>query len=409
MIDRKILHCDMNNFFASVECVLDKNLRDKPVAVCGNAKERHGIVLAKNYIAKNYGVKTGDAIWQAKNKCKDLIVVDNPHYEEYEKYSKLARNLYRKYTDLVESMGLDECWLDVTHSTQLFGEPEKIADELREKIKNLYGLTISVGVSFNKTFAKLGSDMKKPDATTVITRENYKYKVWPLPVSYLLGVGRKTNEVLKRYFINTIGDLANEKIERLEYLFGKHGIYLYNAANGLEDDEVQKYDEIDEVKSISHGITTVRDLETNDEVWKTMLELSREIAFKLRDKGLRAHGVSVSIRDAGLMWEQYQVRLKSSEQSSMNIAKAAFNLFKERYDWDRYIRTVTIAAINLVPEDTIEQITIFDYQDKKEKIEKAEECMENLNQKYGFDVVKNASIMELRNLPTARRKINYDK
>ncbi|MBR1454554.1 MAG: DNA polymerase IV [Lachnospiraceae bacterium] len=235
-MDRAILHCDMNNFYASVECMLDPSIRNMPVAVCGSAEERRGIVLAKNYFAKDFGVKTGDAIWQAKKKCPNLVVVDKPHFDEYSKYSRLARNLYREYTDLVEPMGLDECWLDVTASTRLFGKPKKIADELRERGKKEFNLTISVGVSFNKTFAKLGSDLKKPDATTVISRENFKDVVWPLPVSSLIGIGRKTTEKLKQVFIYTVGDLARTKKERLKALFGKNGIALYNCANGLENE-----------------------------------------------------------------------------------------------------------------------------------------------------------------------------
>ena len=408
IMEKVILHCDMNNFYASVECKLNPEIANQPVAVCGNAKERHGIVLAKNYYAKDKGVKTGDAIWQAKNKCPGLIVIDSPHYEKYEEYSKFARKIYRQYTDLVEPMGLDECWLDVTASLLLFGAPKKIADEIREKIKRELGLTISVGVSFNKVFAKLGSDLKKPDATTVITKENFREVVWKLPISDLLGVGRKTREVLKKYFINTIGDIANEKPERLEYLLGKNGIYLYSAANGLIDDEVQKYEELEEVKSISHGITTTKDLESNEEVWTTMLELSQEIAYKLRMKELRAQGVSVSIRNSELSWEQYQVKFSSSEQSAINIAKYAYDLFLKRYDWDRTIRTVTVAAIYLVPEGTPEQIGIFENHAKKEKIEKAEKCMEDLNLKFGTEIVNNASIMKVDNLPNARRKIKYD-
>lgn len=407
-MDRAILHCDMNNFYASVECMLDPSIKDKPVAVCGSQKDRHGIVLAKNYHAKNYGVKTGDTIWQAQNKCKDIVIVDTPHFDEYAKYSKLARNLYREYTDLVEPMGLDECWLDVTASTKLFGPPEKIANELREKVKSKFNLTISVGVSFNKTFAKLGSDMKKPDATTIITRDNFKTVVWPLPVSDLFGVGRRTNEKLKQQFIYTIGDLANTKKERLKNLFGKNGIYLYEAANGLENDEVQKYDELDEVKSISHGITTVKDLENDDEVWEVMLELAQEIGYKLRSKELRANGVYVSIRDDKLFWEQYQKRLRSSEQSAINIAKYAFKLFKERYDWERNIRTVTIGVTNLSSEDKPEQLSVFDCIENKSKIEKAEKVMEELNLRYGEEVVKNATLMKNDNLPNSRRKMKYN-
>ncbi|MBR4314916.1 MAG: DNA polymerase IV [Lachnospiraceae bacterium] len=407
-MDRAILHCDMNNFYASVECMLDPSLKDKPVAVCGSQKDRHGIVLAKNYHAKDYGVKTGDTIWQAKNKCKDIVIIETPHFDEYAKYSKLARNLYREYTDLVEPMGLDECWLDVTASTKLFGPPEKIANELREKVKSKFNLTISVGVSFNKTFAKLGSDMKKPDATTIITRDNYKTVVWPLPVSDLFGVGRRTNEKLKQQFIYTIGDLANTKKERLKNLFGKNGIYLYEAANGLENDEVQKYDELDEVKSISHGITTVKDLENDDEVWEVMLELAQEIGYKLRSKELRANGVYVSIRDDKLFWEQYQKRLRSSEQSAINIAKYAFKLFKERYDWERNIRTVTIGVTNLSSEDKPEQLSVFDCIENKSKIEKAEKVMEELNLRYGEEIVKNATLLKNDNLPNSRRKMKYN-
>ena len=407
-MERAILHCDMNNFYASVECMLAPSIKDKPVAVCGSEKERHGIVLAKNYYAKDYGVKTGDAIWQAKNKCLDLIVIDTPHFDEYAKYSRLARNLYREYTDLVEPMGLDECWLDVTASTLLFGKPKKIADELREKVKKKFNLTISVGVSFNKTFAKLGSDLKKPDATTVITKDNFKEVVWPLPVSSLLGVGRKTNEKLKEKLIYTVGDLANTKKDRLIMLFGKNGGYLYDAANGLEDDEVQKYEELDEVKSISHGITTVKDLSNDDEVWKVMLELAQEIGLKLRSKKLRANGVSVSIRDEKLYWAQFQEKFRTSEQSAINIAKHAFKLFKSRYSWDNKVRNVTIGVMYLVPEDKPEQMSIFDALNQKDKVEKAEKTMEELNQRFGTEIVKNASLIDVDSLPNSRRKIKYN-
>ena len=236
-MEKSILHCDMNNFYASVECVLNPKLVSSPIAVCGSKEERHGIVLAKNYLAKDFGVKTGDTIWQAKNKCPNIIIIDNPHFDMYSYYSKRAIDIYKKYTDKIESMGLDECWLDVTNSIKLFGKPVDIANTLRETIKSELRLTISVGVSFNKTFAKLGSDLKKPDATTVISKNNYKDIVWPLPISDLLFVGRKTKQLLNKNYIYTIGDIANSKPERLKKLLGKNGITLYNEANGLDDDE----------------------------------------------------------------------------------------------------------------------------------------------------------------------------
>lgn len=221
-MSRSILHCDMNNFYASVECMLDPVLKKYPVAVCGSAEERHGIVLAKNYAAKAFGIKTGDAVWQAKQKCRNLVVVP-PHFEEYIKYSKLARNVYQRYTDQVEPYGMDECWLAISGTDYTFGSPEKVTNDIRETIKFELGLTISVGVSFNKIFAKLGSDMKKPDAVTVIPKDTFREKIWGLPAADLLGVGRATQRVLDSYCIRTIGDLAKTDPDFLNRRLGKNG------------------------------------------------------------------------------------------------------------------------------------------------------------------------------------------
>ena len=253
---RSILHCDMNNFYASVECMLDPALKKYPIAVCGSVEERHGIVLAKNYKAKAFDVKTGDAVWQAKQKCKDLVVVP-PHYEEYIKYSKLARSVYERYTDQVEPYGMDECWLDISGTESLFGSPEKVANEIRETMKFELGLTISVGVSFNKIFAKLGSDMKKPDAVTVIPKDTFKEKIWGLPAADLLGVGRATQRVLDSYCIRTIGDLANTDPEFLRRRLGKNGVVLWNYANGNDLSLVAKKDFVSPIKSVGHGITSI--------------------------------------------------------------------------------------------------------------------------------------------------------
>ena len=397
----------MNNFFASVECVLDPTLKDEAIAVCGNVEERHGIVMARNYKAKSFGVNAAEPIWMAKKKCPNLVIVNNPHYDKYVEYSEKAREIYRSYTDYVEPMGLDECWLDVTESLNLYGEPKKIADDIRNTIREKLGLTISVGVSFNKTFAKLGSDMKKPDATTVISKENFREKVWPLPATDMIGVGRGTRKILDKYFIRTIGDIAKESPKRLQYLLGKNGVALYEAANGIEDSPVQKYEELEEVKSISHGITTVRDMENEDEVWKIVLELTKEIALKLRVKHLRAGGVSVSVRDSKLLWQQYRKKLKNTEQSASNIAKIAFDLFREKYDWANPVRNITIGTMYLTKDTEPEQLTIFENYTKKEKIEKAEKVMEELNMKYGNEIITTAVLLDDKNLPANRRKIKY--
>ena len=279
-MQRVILHCDMNNFYASVECMLNPELKNKPVAVCGSVEERHGIVLAKNYAAKAFGVSTGEAIWQAKQKCQDLVIVE-PHYEQYMKFSKLAREIYGRYTDQIEPYGMDECWLDVTGSGCM-GTGFEIADEIRRTVKFELGLTISAGVSFNKIFAKLGSDMKKPDAITCIEADSFQEKIWCLPASDLLGVGRATEKVLSGYGIHTIGELAATSDDFLKCRLGKNGLAIKKYANGLDDSPVMRSDYVSPVKSIGHGITTMQDLENNAEVWCVMLELVQEIGTKLR-------------------------------------------------------------------------------------------------------------------------------
>ena len=337
----------MNNFYASVECMLDPTLKKYPVAVCGSVEERHGIVLAKNYAAKAFGVATGDAVWQAKQKCKDLVIVP-PHYEEYIKYSKLARSVYSRFTDQVEPYGMDECWLDISGTEKLYGSPERVANEIKEIIKFELGLTISVGVSFNKIFAKLGSDMKKPDAITVIEKDTFRDKIWGLPAADLLGVGRATQRVLDSYCIRTIGDLANTNPDFLKRWLVKNGIALWQYANGNDHYLVHNADFVSPIKSVGHGITTVADLEENEQVWPVFLELTQDIGHKLRVHGLSAEGVAIHIRDNTLNTRQWQTKIALPTQSPMIIAKTAFQLFEKRYGWNNPIRSVTVQAINLV-------------------------------------------------------------
>lgn len=348
----------MNNFYASVECMFDSVLKNYPVAVCDSVEERHGIVLAKNYAAKAFGIKTGDAVWQAKQKCRNLVVVP-PHFEEYIKYSKLARNVYQRYTDQVESYGIDECWLDISGTDYTFGSPEKVANDIRETIKFELGLTISVGVSFNKIFAKLGSDMKKPDAVTVIPKDTFRDKIWGLPAADLLSVGRATLRVLDSYCIKTIGDLAKTDLDFLNRRLGKNGIALWQYANGNDRSRVMNADFVSLVKSVGHGITTIEDLENDEQVWPVFLELTQDIGHKLRVHKKCADGVAIHIWDNTLFSKQWQTALDMPTQSPMLIAKAAFALFEKRYDWKSQIRSVTIQAINLVPQDTPRQVDLF--------------------------------------------------
>ena len=329
-MERAILHCDLNNFYASVETVVSPELRGKAIAICGRTEDRHGIVLAKSEAAKKCGVKTGDVIWQAKGKCPNLLVFP-PRFSEYIKYSRAVKSIYGRYTDMIEPFGIDECWLDVSGSTRLFGSPETIADDVREAVKKELGLTISVGVSFNKVFAKLGSDMKKPDAVTVIRRENFRDMIWQLPAEDMLWVGRSTSKVLKKYGIITIGDIAKSDPAFLKTTFGKNGVVLWRCANGLENSPVCNMGYRPPVNSVGRGVTCVDDLRDNDEVWRVLLSLSHAVSKHLREDGLLAGGVLIGIKNTALFTSQSQSKLIYPTQNSREIALKAFSLFKQTY------------------------------------------------------------------------------
>lgn len=403
LLNRVILHSDMNNFYASVECMLNPELRGKAVAVCGSQEERHGIVLAKNYAAKAFGVTTGEAVWQAKQKCRDLIIVP-PQYEQYIKFSKLAREIYSRYTDIIEPFGMDECWLDVTGSTRLFGNGEMIANKIRETFKFELGLTVSVGVSFNKIFAKLGSDMRKPDAVTCITKNDFRDIVWKLPASDMLGVGKRTEEKLKRYGIYTIGQLADTDVDFLKSVFKSYGSMLWLYANGYDNSLVCKDGYKAPIKSIGHGITTKRDLEKESEVWPVILELSQDIGHKLRANCLLATGVAVCVRDNELITKMWQTKLPMSTQSESYIAKIAYKLFLESYIWKNDIRSITVRAIDLIPVDTPLQLDLFNDRTKLDKMETIDSVVDTIRQRFGKTAVCNASLLMLNSLPVEKSK-----
>ena len=401
---RNILHCDMNNFYASVECMLSPELKQYPVAVCGSVEERHGIVLAKNYKAKAFKVATGDAVWQAKQKCPDLVVVP-PHYEEYLKYSKLAKAIYCDYTNQVEPYGMDKCWLDISGTKKLFGNPVDVANEIRERIKFELGLTISVGVSFIKIFAKLGSDYKKPDAVTVFEKETFREKIWGLPASDLLGVGRATTRVLNNYCIRTIGDLANSDYDFIKRILGKNGVSLWLYANGRDNSTVKDIKFVSPVKSIGHGITTVVDLSNEEEVWRVFLELTQGNGHKLRVHQKVAKAVAIYVRDNTLFSKQWQTQMQMVTQLPLVLAQYAFQLFKKRYDWRNPIRSVTIQAINLFPQDMPQQIDLFCDYERAEKQEKLDGCVEKLCQRFGKRCIRNAVLLQELGMPMGNVEI----
>lgn len=382
--------------------MLNPALRGKAVAVCGSTKSRHGIVLAKSELAKKRGVKTGMVNWEARQCCPDIIMVP-PQYDEYLKYSKLTRAIYERYTDQVEGFGMDECWCDISGSQTVFGDGMQIAEEIRETVKAELGLTVSIGVSYNKIFAKLGSDLKKPDAITGISSDNFREKIWPLPASDLLYVGRATTKKFDSYGIHTIGDIANQSQDFLKRLLGINGIALWTYANGLDTSRVMPGDYESPVKSVGHGITCNADLENNEEVWKVMLELSQDIGHRLRLHSLTARGVQITIRDNDLFFKQYQAPLEAQTQSPMEIAKKARQLFEMNYRWHNKVRAITVRAINLVPADTPYQISIFEDVSKRERREKLDTAIEEIRGRFGKRAIFSACLMGNLKMPSDGR------
>ena len=389
-MDRIILHCDLNCFFASVELLSHPDLRHLPVAVCGDPSSRHGIILAKNEPAKRCGVQTAETIWQAKKKCPDLVLLP-PHHDLYRFYSRKVNAIYDQYTDLVEPFGIDESWLDVTGSLHLFGgDAAALADTLRHRVREELGLTLSVGVSFNKVFAKLGSDYKKPDATTVISRENWKEIVWPLPVGDLLFVGGAARKLLAQYGVKTIGDLAACPTDMLESLMGKLGTQLHEYACGLDASPVRSRYDRETVKSVGNGTTFPQNLTTWEQVRGGIAVLADSVATRLRRYGLYAGGVQVTVRDPAFRDRSRQTQLSTPTHLIRDITAAALELTGQLWKPPSPIRALTVTAIHLAtPSDAYEQVDLFTAAEapKRKKQEQLEAAMDHIRSKYGTDAI----------------------
>lgn len=398
---RIILHCDLNNFYASVECVKNPALRGKPVAVCGSDDDRHGIVLAKSQPAKMCGVKTGDTIFEARKKCKEIIIVQTD-FDAYHHYSEIVKDIYAQYTDLIEPFGMDECWLDVSGSTILFGEGEKIAYEIRNHIRRETGLTISVGVSFNKIFAKLGSDMKKPDATTLISRENFKEKVWNLPASELLFVGRRTTKTLEKYGIKTIGDIALSQGSFMKKILGKNGFDLWLYANGMDTSPVSHIDSKPMMKSVSRGITCVESLLSIYEAQRVIAELCISVSKGLRREHLLATGIQVAVKDDNLTVKQYSAPLEFPTFSAKELFDSVVLLFFEKHKWKRNIRSISVRTYNLVNEKSFQQLTLGYDIVTHEKQEIVDTALTEIREKQGKNTVFNGCRLLGTKMPTGK-------
>lgn len=388
---RVILHSDLNSCYASIESVAHPEYRSIPMAVGGEQELRHGIILAKNELAKKCGVKTGEAIWQAKSKCPSLLVLP-PNYPLYQEYCGRAREIYETYTDLVEPFGPDECWLDVTGSTTLFGDGAEIAELIRNRVKSELGITVSVGVSWNKVFAKFGSDYKKPDAVTLITPRNYKEIVWNSPASDLLFVGYSTANRLRNSGIYTIGDIARCGIKTMRNMLGKNGETLFLFASGLDMSPVTRTDAEEVIKSIGNSTTPPRDIVSENDVRLILNVLADSVARRLREHSFVCRVVQLYIRDTQLYSFERQMKLTRPTGTAYEIFTAAMTLYLENR-LNRPLRSLGVRACELIPASVPVQTSMFINEEKLLKKEKLEITADRIRERYGKQSICRAIVL----------------
>ncbi|MDD2970177.1 MAG: DNA polymerase IV [Lachnospiraceae bacterium] len=396
---RTILHSDVNCFYASVEHLHHPELEGKPIAVGGDPESRHGIILTADYIAKKHGVKTGMALWQAKQVCPELTFIA-PRMDLYLRFSRMAHEIYGDYTDLQEPYGIDESWLDVSASASVKGDGEKIAKEISNRMKKELGITVSIGISYNKIFAKLGSDYKKPDAITTMYENEFQTKAWDLPVSDLLYVGRSTHQKLARFGIKSIGDLARTDEKMLNLQLGKMGSILWAFANGYDDSPVKIENTHAPIKSVGNSTTTPRDLLTDEDVKIVLYMLSESVASRLRKNGFRCRVVEISVRDNELYSFTRQHKIMNATNITGEIAEEAYRIFKENYTWHKPIRSIGVRGADLVTDDYWEQIDLFCSMEKREKLMKMDGAMDELRRRFGYFCVQRGIMYQDKILST---------
>ena len=389
-MERRVLHSDINSCYASIERLLDPGLAGHPFAVCGDKELRHGIVLSKDELAKAAGVKTGMAIWQAKSACPELRIVPT-HFDRYEKYTAMVRKIYADYTDLVEPFGMDECWLDITGCIAC-PDPVKTAHEIRERVKDEIGITVSIGVSWNKIFAKLGSDYKKPDAVTVIDKEHFREIVWRLPASDLLMVGRSTSRTLHRMGIDTIGEIASAPPELLKNALGKSGLMLYAYANGMDTSPVRRIGDTPPPKSIGNSTTPPRDIASVRDAKEIMILLAESVASRLRRDKLMCRTVELSLRDTELNWSSHRMRLRYATDITSELIDYGMELLFASHDFSAPLRSMGLRALELVNADEPEQVDIFINYVNIEKQRKIDAAVDKIRGKYGNGLIQRASV-----------------
>ena len=400
MKERVILHCDANSFFASVEIAKNPKLKNLPVAVAGNPQKRTGIILTKNQIAKEYGIKTGEVIWQAKLKCPNLVLIA-PHYKIYEDYSKKLREIYEKYTDLVESFGIDECWLDVTDSCKFFGGSKKLADKIRAEVRNSLNITISVGVSFCKLFAKLASDIKKPDATTIIERNKFKEIIYPLPITDIIGIGKQLEKRYHKLGVNKLGDIVKISDEILNKKFGILGIELKQKLLGFDMDEVKHCCDFIKPKSVGNGTTTIVDVYSRNEILDVVTMLVEEISTRLRRGNFCAKGLSVGIKTATFNYFHKSKLMTIATNSNKDLCNETISLIDTFWNYNEAVRAIRVCAYDLCDSSFV-QLNMFDNILKNKAIDYA---LDKIRKKYGYFAITPAIKINNNKLDLSRIEV----
>lgn len=395
--ERHILHIDINHCYAQIIEMMYPELKNVAMAVGGSEEKRSGIILARNLKAKEHGITTAETLWEAKEKCPELVIV-HPNFELFVYYSEMVKDIYREYTDKVESFGVDEAWLDITGSVTLFGDAESIGREIQKRVLDEVGLTVSCGLSYNKILAKLGSDMIKPSGFVVITPDNLKSTVWPLPVEDLLYVGRKTQEKLNKIDIFTIGDLAQARIGLLKETLGKNGEMIWYFANGYDRSDVLLPEDIQPIKSIGNGITTPEDIKNFEEAKIVFQVLAESVASRLRDSGLCGNVISISLRDTELKGFTRQKKVLQRTNLSNEILETVLSLLREHYYFHLPLRSIGISVSNLAMDDGVQQLNLFIDEKEREKQRRLEECVDMVRDKYGFSSIQRLSVHINRNI-----------
>ena len=388
-MERWIIHSDINHCYAQIEEMMYPELRNVPMAVGGHEEDRHGIILAKNDLAKKYHIKTGESLRDAFQKCPELLIVP-PHYDDYLFYTEEVKRIYREYSDKVESFGLDEAWIDITGTEKLFHKTAmELAEEIQRRVFKELGLTVSMGLSFNKVFAKLGSDLDKKLGLAVITRDNFKDMVFPLPIADILYIGKATSSQLNERNIYTLGDLALSSKEYIKSFLGKNGEMVWLFANGYDTLSVNSSQQV--IKSVGNGITAKHDIHTIEEAKIVLSMLAESVAKRLRQSNKLGSVISIGMRYKDLQGLSRQKRVDTPTNIAQEILDMVMILLRDNWNMAIPLRSLSISVSSLVEKETYAyQMSLFNTANEEDRYEQLhlEEVIQEIKERWGEKSIK---------------------